>query len=71
MRHVAAPTALRVYVYAQTLIVDQSVDFEVSMYIRARQIIINYDVDPFIGFNENGEALPYDIDQAVTRGKNN
>ena len=57
------------YVFVQTLVIDQTISFDLSIYIRARQIIINYEVDPQIGFDHNGAKLNFDVEQAVNRGE--
>ena len=63
-----APEAERAYVFLQTLVIDQSTAFNASIFIRARQVIINYEVDPVITFDQYGVDLDYNITQAVTRG---
>ena len=54
--------------FVQTLYVDQTVSFDWSMYIHARQIIINYEVEPVITFDHTGPILGVDIDAAVVYG---
>ena len=58
----------RVYVFAQTLYIDQSVTFPWSIYIRARQIIINYEASPSLTFPNTSPEFPVDIATAVSYG---
>ena len=60
--------AQRVFVFVQTLYIDQSVDFPWSMYLHARQIIINYEANPSITFDHTGPDFGVDIDTAVVEG---
>ena len=57
------------FVFAQTLVIDQTTSFDASIYMRARQVIINYEASPEIVFDHNGAEIPYDIAEAVNRGQ--
>lgn len=62
----------RVHVFAQTFVIDGSIDRSnstVPLYIRARQIIIDYAVDPYIEVvHEDDSELKLNFTEAVIFG---
>lgn len=58
----------RVWLYAETVVINQNTEFDFSLSIRARQIIIDYNVNPTITFDHEGEPLGLDIDSAIHFG---
>ena len=60
---------LRVYVYAQTFVVDTSVEFRYSLLIRARQIIVDYSQSPVVTIDHYGAEFDmYNLTEAIYTG---
>ena len=60
--------ARRVYVFAQTVFFDASTSFPWSLYIRARQIVIDYEANPWLQFDHTGPTFPDDVGDAMIYG---
>ena len=60
----------RVYVYAQTLVLDMpAAEFRYSLLLRARQIIVDYDVEPSVIFDHYGPVFDmYNLTDAIYTG---
>ena len=59
----------RVYVYAQTLVIDSSASFRYSLLIRARQIIMDYSTPHSVQIDHYGPVFDmYNLTDAIYRG---
>ena len=57
------------YVYAQTLVIDSSVEFRYSLLIRARQVIMDYSQTHYARIDHYGPVFDmYNLTDAIYRG---
>lgn len=67
--YVSANTT-RVYIYAQTVLLDQNLELKYALHIKTRQLFINLANSKYIHIDKNAPSLEYDMNNYKIHGPN-